>query len=299
MPSYTEILALPNRPKIGVVLSSGGAKACAAIELLDFLEQAKIPIDLLVGCSGGSMYSAYKAIGMTIAEMRQAGQRFAKRKRELMKIDFQTLGSLMHLPLSRYEKGRAIVNGEGLQKILYDIIGQRRIEDLPIETVIQVTDLETGLGKTLTEGDLAKAVCASSSLIPILPAVTIDGHLYVDGGYSAALPILQAVSRGIDIIIAMDFQSGVQHKHPTGYFDYFLSFIDSSVQNAVHFQNSFAIDMHHYEIIFIEVPFERDIALWEDNMIPYIFQQGKLAVENVKEQIIQAIALFPTTKTES
>ena len=86
-----------------------------------------------------------------------------------------------------------------------------------------------------------------------LPPIFINGHWFVDGGYSVALPVLQAVSRGVDIIIAVDFQSGVKSLQPTNYAEYFLNFIGKTVRNAVHFQNSLAIDMHHYEIIFIEV----------------------------------------------
>ncbi len=293
MPCYTDVLALPNRPKIDVVLSSGGIKSCAAIELFDFLEQAAIPIDLLVGCSGGAMLAAYKAISMTIEEMRQNLQRFASYKSEILKIDYQTIGALLNIPLTHFTKGQGILKGEAFQKVMYEMLGDRRIEDLPIKTVIQVTDMETGLGKALTYGDLAKTVAASSSLVPLLPPVFLDGHWFVDGGYSTALPILQAVSRGIDIIIAIDFQSGVKNQNPTNYADYFYNFTLMSLRNAVHFQNSCAVDLHHYEIIFIEVAFEKDIALWAAESIPQIFEQGKLAVENAKKQIIEAIELYP------
>ena len=49
---------------------------------------------------------------------------------------------------------------------MFDLVGDRRIEDLPIKTVVQVTDMETGLGMVLTEGSLAQAMYASSALTP-------------------------------------------------------------------------------------------------------------------------------------
>ena len=116
MPDYTEVLALPNRPKIGLVLSSGGIKACAAFELFDFLEKAHIPIDLLVGCSGGSLACAYKATGMTITEMRQTVDLFAKRKQEILQLDYQAIGALLNLPFTHFNKGQRFDQGGGIVK---------------------------------------------------------------------------------------------------------------------------------------------------------------------------------------
>ncbi|NQV19763.1 MAG: patatin-like phospholipase family protein [Armatimonadetes bacterium] len=52
-----------NRKKIGLVLGSGGIKCFAAISILKFLKQNNIPVDLVVGCSGGSIVATMWGAG--------------------------------------------------------------------------------------------------------------------------------------------------------------------------------------------------------------------------------------------
>lgn len=291
MPSYSEVLALPNRPKIGVVLSSGGIKPFAAIELFDFLEQAKIPIDLLIGSSGGAIAAVMKAMGQTIPEMRQSVQRFIKP--ELFHTDYNTIGSLLHLPFTSFGKGQGILQGSYFSQSIHEFVGNRRIEDLSIKTILQVTDIDTGLGVAMSEGDVATVMRASSALLPFLPPVEINGHWYADASFSDSMPVLQAVAGEMDIIIAMDFQSAVKHNGPKNYFEHFDRFNMQCIANLVHHNNLCAVEVHHYEIIFVEVAFDAEIQMWETSAIPIIAKQGAKAVEGVKEQIIKAIELFP------
>ena len=39
--------------------------------------------------------------------------------------------------------------------------------------------------------------------------------------------------------------------------------------------------------------FKQDFPPWESEALPYIYEQGRIAVENAKQRIIQAIELFP------
>ena len=58
-----------NRPKIGVVLSGGGARGAAHIGALKALEEMRIPIDYLSGTSMGSIIGGLYASGMTTMEI--------------------------------------------------------------------------------------------------------------------------------------------------------------------------------------------------------------------------------------
>ncbi len=291
MLSYLEVLAQPNRPKIGLVLSSGGIKPFAAFELFKFLEEARIPIDLLVGCSGGGIASMMKAIGLSIDEMKQNASSLLKP--ELFKLDYHTVSSLLHVPFTRFKKGHGLFKGAEVLKSIGKVAGNRMLEELNIPTILQTTSLETGLGVVQTKGKLAELVYASAAVVPFLPPIEIQGKWYVDGGYSDAFPVIQAVARGMDIIIAMDFQSGVKLKPAKNYYESFEHLSLSCIQNEVHYANSCAVDVHSYEIIFMEVDFEIAVPMWHTDALPYVFERGKVAVEGVKQQIIQAIELFP------
>ena len=53
----------PGRPKIGLVLSGGGARGAAHIGVIKVLEELRVPVDLIVGTSMGSIVGAAYATG--------------------------------------------------------------------------------------------------------------------------------------------------------------------------------------------------------------------------------------------
>ena len=57
------------RPKVGLVLSGGGAKGAAHIGVLKYLEEAGIPIDYIAGTSMGSIVGGMYAIGYSSSEI--------------------------------------------------------------------------------------------------------------------------------------------------------------------------------------------------------------------------------------
>lgn len=290
MDKYSEILASPNRPTIGLVLSSGGIRPFAAIELFSFLEDANIPIDLLVGCSGGAIVSVLKALGYKSSEMRELVKLFIKP--DLFKIDFETVGAMLHIPFMNYSKGKAIMQGQYPQREIAKIVGDRNIEDLLIKTVLQTTDLETGEGVALSEGNLAKALYASLAIVPFFPPIFVNGRWLVDGNFSNSTPTLEAVSRNIDIIISVDFNIGVKYQ-PSNIGEYYDFSMTMATRDMVHCQNALAVDIHHYEIIFIEVNYGGLINLWDTTALPEVYKRGKIAVDSAKSAIISAIEEFP------
>jgi len=78
------------------------------------------------------------------------------------------------------------------------------IEELPIRFAAVVTDLESGLPVTLTEGSLVEAIRASLSVPGLFTPVWLDGHLCIDGGVSNPLPVDATRTLGADIVIAVD-----------------------------------------------------------------------------------------------
>src|SRR3954462_8818909 len=57
------------RPKVGLVLSGGGARGVAHIGVLKVLEEMHIPVDYVVGTSMGSIVGGAYAAGTSIEEM--------------------------------------------------------------------------------------------------------------------------------------------------------------------------------------------------------------------------------------
>ena len=57
------------RPKVGLVLSGGGAKGAAHIGVLKYIEEAGIPINYIAGTSMGSIIGGMYALGYTSDEL--------------------------------------------------------------------------------------------------------------------------------------------------------------------------------------------------------------------------------------
>ena len=95
-------------------------------------------------------------------------------------------------------------SGNAVRRFLRDLLGDRSIEDLPVRFAAVVTNLESGLPITLTEGSLVEAIRASLSVPGLFTPVWIDGHLCIDGGVSNPLPVDTARVLGADVVIAVD-----------------------------------------------------------------------------------------------
>ena len=94
------------RPTVAVIVGSGGIKTLAAAEVSRFLEQEQIPVDLLVGCSGGSIMASLCGCGYSPEEMTQHVSRFWNR-RLFSRMDLRTILNILRVPLFRFQKDYA------------------------------------------------------------------------------------------------------------------------------------------------------------------------------------------------
>lgn len=278
------------RPKIGVVLSSGGIKPLAAIPLFDFLDEARVPIDLLVGCSGGSIMSALRGSGF---DSEQALDFFRRLERDkvLNPVNFRSLLGLVGLPLGRFNMQSGLIRPKRIKQALQDTFGDRRIEDLYPKTLLQATDVETGQGVIMDKGPLAQAVYASCALFPVFPPIQFNGRRLADGYYTSPLPVVEAVKHGMDIIIAVIFADPI-NLAANSYMACLSNYYTIQGDACTRFQMALSIDLHHQEIIIIKVPFTRAINIWDSHEIPTIIDTGRRAIERSKEEILSAIASF-------
>lgn len=215
------VLAEAGRPKVGLVLSGGGAKGMAHVGVLRVLEEMKIPVDIVVGTSAGSAVGALYASGMDVHEIEDRfidmdwvssfrddpgrAYRPVRRKRQSWRFPVSpgigVRADGLHL-------GGGIVAGQNLGFILNELTRSASlVEDfdklaIPFRAV--ATDLETGEQVVIGSGNLSEAIRASMSIPGVYAPVTLDGRLLVDGGVANNLPVSVARDLGADIIIAVD-----------------------------------------------------------------------------------------------
>jgi NTE family protein len=95
-----------------------------------------------------------------------------------------------------------LTSGSTLEKFLHKKLPDH-FSDLKIPFAAVATDLESGNTCMITDGDLCKAVVASSAVPLLVRPVLIDDTIYIDGGIKANLPTNCAQVTGADLIIAI------------------------------------------------------------------------------------------------
>lgn len=279
-----------SKPKIGLIIGSGGIKALAAISLFKFLEEAKIEVDLLIGCSGGSLVGGYWASGYNAQYIHEhAGEWWS---RDLFsQTDYRTLLSIAGLPFGRFSLKNGLIKKNKIQNLFKNTWGDLRIEDLPQRMFFQTTDALSGDPVLLKKGLVWQAAYASSALFPMLPALEVDGRWLIDGAYSSPMPIMEAVQEGMDVIIAMSFEE-LTTDPSKGLLSYFMRTSDYMQRWLRRNQTALSVDLHHHEIIFVNVVFDRYISFRATRRIPQILEAGDRVVEEHKNEILSAIKTY-------
>jgi NTE family protein len=211
-----------DRPRIGLVLSGGGARGAAHIGVIRALEEMHIPVDAVAGTSMGAVVGGLYAAGLNGSEIERVFRALdwqdllrdrAPRKdlvyrRKQDDRSFLASGGLgiradtgVVLPLG-------LVQGQKITQVLRNatmrVADVQDFDKLPTPFRALATDLENGDAVVLRSGDLATVLRASMSAPGVLAPVEIGGRLLVDGGLVDNLPVDLAREMGVDVVIAVD-----------------------------------------------------------------------------------------------
>ena len=221
------------RPRIGLVLSGGGARGLAHVGVLKVLERAGVRLDLIVGTSMGSIIGGLYASGMSAREI----------ERELLAVDWSGVFSQRvdrrELPERRkdqdldlsaaFELGwrngelilpQAAVSSRGLETLLrrYTLPVRlvERFDELPIPFRAVATDMESGQAVELDSGDLALAMRSSMSVPGVFAPIEREGRILGDGGLVNNLPIDLAQRLGAQVVIAVNVGTPISGRETLG-----------------------------------------------------------------------------------
>ncbi len=216
-----------HRPKIGLVLSGGGARGAAHIGVLKALEELHVPIDAIAGSSIGAVVGGLYASGLSAEQIEKllVSLDWADAFRDRASrpdLDFRRKEDdrdfLVNLPVGYGEDGfrfpRGLIQGQKLEAKLRSALSpvamRQRFDELPIPFRAIATDLASGEAVVLDHGSLAQALRASMSVPGLLAPVKIDDRLLVDGGIAENLPVDVARAMGVDVVIVVDVTSPLQ-----------------------------------------------------------------------------------------
>jgi len=284
------------RPKVGLVLSGGGAKGFAHIGAIKMIDSLNIPIDYIAGTSMGGIIGGLYAIGYSGAELEKMAQRsdwgeiftdtpprpdlpyFEKEKSGRYQISFGLQG-LKPVPPSGLIYGQKV--SLLLSELFFPYDQTDHFDQLPIPFRCVAVDLVTGEDVVLGAGSLTKAIRATMSIPTVFSPVEWGDSLLVDGGLNNNLPVDVVKRMGAEIVIAVDVQSPLLSRDK----------LTSAVTVLQQTVNLVGLERWRQNLEMVDVIIRPDISSYtaadfQPAKIGRILRQGKLAADEALPSLL-------------
>jgi NTE family protein len=180
-------------PRIGLALSSGGARGLAHVGVIQVLEENDIPIAAIAGTSMGAYVGSLWAAGLHSRRLEELAAEIKDRKTLFKLLDFQ------------FPPSRGLIRGERIRAHLERDLGGLTFAELRSPALLVATDLDSLDAHVFDSGLVATAVHASAAIPAVCVPVNLDGRRYTDGGASEPLPVsLLRQHFALDHVIAVN-----------------------------------------------------------------------------------------------
>lgn len=220
---FSQAQVTNERPKVGLVLSGGGAKGLAHIGALKVIEKSGVEIDYIAGTSMGAIIGGLYASGYNASQLdsifnktnfseliqdqlpREAKTFYEREESEKYAFSFPFNNFKLTFPTG-------ISKGQNIYNLLAQLTQHVETEDfskLEIPFFCIATNIETGEEVVLNSGNLAQALSASGAIPTLLRPVEINTQLLTDGGVVNNYPISKLKLKDMDYIIGVDVQDSL------------------------------------------------------------------------------------------
>jgi NTE family protein len=197
--AQTTAISADPKPRVALVLGSGGPRGYAHIGVLKVLEEAGVQVDMVVGSSVGSLLGAFWAAGYNAAELDAAAR---------------SGGPLTLFDLSLFAD-RGWIHGQRLQDYVNVRLGNASLEQLPRRLIVAATRRDDKQPVFFQRGNVGVAVRASSAVAGVISPVGVQGIEYEDAEESLPVAVRAARQAGAQFVIAVDV-SARAGKAPAG-----------------------------------------------------------------------------------
>jgi NTE family protein len=180
------------KSSIGVALGGGAAFGIAHLGVLRVLEQNGVPVDLVAGCSQGSIIGVGYAAGVSTEEMISIARDLGRKRNFFKAMDFTITRP-------------GILAGNRIMEIFSPLLGEKKtFEDLVVPCRTIATDIESGERVAIGTGRLDSAFRASSAVPMVISPLRWGERALVDGGVSDPVPAETVTQMGADLCIAVN-----------------------------------------------------------------------------------------------
>jgi NTE family protein len=265
------------RKRVALVIGAGSVKCAAALGLWKVLEREGIEIDMVVGCSGGSIYAGVMSLGYDVDECERLTRELwtpavtrRRDNRSMLRAAFPRLFG--------FDGHFGMIHGDPLLEALQRPFGGRTFEQATVPLHVVATDVANGERVVLSEGSVLDAIRASIAIPYVWEPWRIGDRWLLDGCLSDPLPVDVAMQEGADIILAMGFESPYPRRVRSAT-RYAFQINSIYTNNLLRANYSFHNLAHHTEIVTVVPEFERRIGLFSTDEFPYVIEQGERATE--------------------
>ena len=184
----TDAAPVARKPTVALALGAGGAKGLAHIGVIEEIEAQGYAIVAIAGSSMGALIGGIHAAG----------------KLDVYRDWVCALAKLDVLRLADWTfSGGGLIKGEKIIETLRGLIGDVRIEELPLAFTAVATDIERGREVWLSRGGLFDAIRASIAIPTVFRPHLIDGRRLVDGALLNPVPVTPLIRESADYLIAV------------------------------------------------------------------------------------------------
>jgi len=185
---------------IGLALGGGAAFGLAHIGVLKALEEGGVPIDLVAGCSQGSIVAVGYALGLAPSKLMEIARELGTR-RNIFTVSDPTF----------FTQPGIIAGGRFLAMMRPYLNGKTTFDQLLLPCRTVATDVETGERIAIGSGKLETAYRASTSLPMVVTPLKVDGRVLVDGSVADPVPAEVALEMGADLTVAVNVVPRMKH----------------------------------------------------------------------------------------
>ncbi len=221
-PVFSQDAPQKKRPKIGLVLSGGGARGFAHIGVIKVLEEEGIKVDYIGGTSMGSIIGGLYAMGYSIdsiekISLSQDWDKVLNDHISRQEMDFEEkYDEDTHIFSLQFKNKKVsippgLVYGQNTINLLSGLtvpaFQTRDFKDLNTPFLCMATDLLSGEAIKMDTGNLAVAIRASMSVPSAFVPIEYGPYYLVDGGLINNMPAKEVKALGADILIGVDIQT--------------------------------------------------------------------------------------------
>ena len=195
--------------QVGIALGGGAAWGWSHIGALSVFEKAGLPIDMISGCSMGSVIGAFRSAGYGINELTEVADYWRTRTRRFIEWRFWRM---------------CLVNEKAVNRTFHGYFGDRLVNQTEIPFWANAVDIQTGKEVAIRDGTLVDCVRASIALPGLLPPYSSNSYLLVDAGVMDPVPAVLVRSMGCHFAIAINAMAPpesrkVRTRYPMNAFD--------------------------------------------------------------------------------